>query len=213
MSQLGLKIILGAFIGVPLVIGLTKFNKADRVGRLFVLFIGAGSVVDTVMLTSIYFDKTRYLLLIFNVYSLLEALFFFWFVWATALSDFIRNIAKALLYLTLPLWILFIFIFPLLVKEISRSAAFDTTYYIITSFLAGFALLQLVENEKSVFTSSSFWFTLGIFFCSFCTFDIMTFLQTILANKSWFLNNVFNIISYAFYSLGFWYLKVKPISG
>lgn len=213
MSQLGLKIILGAFIGVPLVIGLTKFNKADRVGRLFVLFIGAGSVVDTVMLTSIYFDKTRYLLLIFNVYSLLEALFFFWFVWATALSDFIRNIAKALLYLTLPLWILFIFIFPLLVKEISRSAAFDTTYYIITSFLAGFALLQLVENEKSVFTSSSFWFTLGIFFCSFCTFYIMTFLQTILANKIWFLNNVFNIISYAFYSLGFWYLKVKPISG
>ena len=212
MSQLGLKIILGAFIGIPLVIGLIKFNKADRVGRLFVLFIGVGFVVDTVMLTSMYLNKTSYLLMIFNVYSLLEALFFFWFLSASATSDSIRNISKALLFLTLPFWVLLIFIFPLLIKEVSRSAAFDTTYYIIASFLSGVALLQLVENEKSVFSSSSFWFTLGIFFCSFCTFYIMTFLQTILANKIWFLNNIFNIISYAFYSLGFWYLKVKPAS-
>lgn len=212
MSLLGLKMTLGSFIGIPLVFGLLRFKRAEKVGRLFVLFIAVGSFVDTVMLTSIYLNKTSYLLLVFNVYSLLEALFFFWFLWSTAPSDSIRKISRTFLYLTLPLWIFLIFVLPMIVKEISRSAAFDTTYYIITSFLAGFVLLQRVENEKSVFSNPWFWFTLGIFFCSFCTFYIMAFVQTILANKIWFLNNIFNIISYTFYSLGFWYIKARPVS-
>lgn len=207
MSPLELRIGLGAFIIIPLIIGLLKFRVANRVGRLFVFFIAIGALVDTVMLTLTYLGRTSNLLLIFSFYSLLEAFFFFWFLWVTALSKSIMVAAKALLYLTLPLWIFTVFIFPHVIDGISGSAAFDTLYYVITSFLAGFALLQYVEKEKSILTNSFFWFTLGIFFCSFCTFYIMTFIQTIISHQIWFLNNIFNIISYSFYSAGFWNFK------
>lgn len=212
MSQVNIRGILGLSIFIPLILGIIEFKKTDKTSRLFVFFIAVGAIVDLVMWGLIFFEKTRYVLLIFNCYSLVEALFFFWFLWNTAPSDSIRKISKFLMYFTIPFWIVSILIFPQLTKEISGSAAFATTYYIITSFLAGFALLQIVENEKSAFSTSSFWFTLGIFFCSFCTFYITAFLQTFLSQQVWFINNIFNIISYIFYSLGFWCIKTKPVS-
>jgi hypothetical protein len=102
--------------------------------------------------------------LIFNLYFLIEALFFFWFLGRITPSDSIKKIAKTFFYLSLPLWILFVFALPLMKKDVSGGGAFAAMYYIIVSFLAGFALLHHVEKEKSILSSSSFWFTLGIFF-------------------------------------------------
>lgn len=212
MSQLAIKGILGLFIIVPLIFGAIKYRIANKVSRLFLVFIVIGFLVDAIMWTLTFLERPEHLLLMFNLYSLVESFFFFWFLWITAPSNSLREISKILLYSTLPFWIICIIAVPLITKEISGGGAFATTYYVIVSFLAGFAMLQLVEKEKSVFSDSLFWFTLGIFFCSFCTFYIMTFVQTFISHQIWFLNNVFNIIIYLFYTFGFWHVKAKPVA-
>lgn len=196
---------------IPLFIGLKKVSSRDKISSWFILFLVIGLATDVAMWCLLYVGGTENLLWVFNLYSLLEALFFFWFLGYTALSNSIRIISRAFLYSTLPFWLLCIFVYPLMMKGASRSAVFDTTYEVIISFLAGLALLQHVEKEESIFSKPVFWFIFGIFFYCFCTFYIMTFLQTFLSHKIWFLNNIFNIISYVFYSLGFWYLKAKPV--
>jgi len=212
MSKLAIVGLLGLFIVIPISIGILRYRIADRVGRLFLVFVATGLLVDAVMWVLTFLERHNHLLLIFNLYSLTESFFFFWFLWATAPSNSIKEISKILLYCTPPFWIVCIFVLPLMTKEVSGGGAFATTYYIIVSFLAGFAMLQLVEKEKSVFSDSMFWFTLGIFFCSFCTFYIMTFVQTFISQQIWFLNNIFNIIIYLFYTFGFWHVKPKLVA-
>lgn len=203
MSKLVIAGLLGLFILFPLLVGLWKYRIGDKIARLFVFFIAIGFLVDAVMWVLTSRGKTNHLLLIFDLYSLVESFFFFWFLWATAPSSSIEKISKVLLYSTIPCWALCIFGLPLLAEKVSGSSMFATTYYIIVSFLAGFALLQFVEKEKAIFSVSHFWFTLGIFFCSFCTFYIMTFVQTLISQKIWFLNNIINLIIYLFYTIGF----------
>lgn len=199
-------------IFVPLIVGLVKRKSADRVAQLFIFFLLAGLATDVVMWVLFYMRKPERLLIIFNFYSLVEAIFFFWFLYATSLSNAIRKVSYFFLLATLPFWIFCIFIYPAMVEKALQSAVFDTTYEVIVSFLAGYALLLRVEKETPFFSSSVVWFTLGIFFYCFCTFYIMTFLQTFVSHQIWFLNNIFNIISYALYTLGFWYIKTKPAS-
>lgn len=213
MTKTTLQAILVLPIFVPLIVGIVKRKSADRTSQLFIYFLLAGLITDAVMWVLFYLEKPEKLLIIFNFYSLVEAVFFFWFLYATSLSGTLRKASYILLFATLPFWIFCVFIYPTMVEESFQSAVFDTTYEMIVSFLAGYALLLRVEKETPVFSSSIVWFTLGIFFYCFCTFYIMTFLQTFISYRIWFLNNIFNITSYAFYSLGFWYLKVRPTSG
>lgn len=213
MTKTTLQAILVLPIFVPLIVGIVKRKSADRTSQLFIFFLLAGLITDAVMWVLFYLEKPEKLLIIFNFYSLVEAVFFFWFLYATSLSGTLRKASYILLFATLPFWIFCVFIYPTMVEESFQSAVFDTTYEVIVSFLAGYALLLRVEKETPVFSSSIVWFTLGIFFYCFCTFYIMTFLQTFISHRIWFLNNIFNITSYAFYSLGFWYLKAKPASG
>ncbi len=203
-SQTVIKGLLALTILIPLFTGALKFRTADLISRLFVFFLLLGLTTDLTMWFMIHTGNTSPLLPVFNVYSLLEALFFFWFLQATIVYQPLRTIARVCLFGTVPFWLFSVLIYPYLAEgNPSRNAPFDAIYEIVVSFIAGFALLQLVEKEDSVFSNEVFWFTLGIFFYCFCTFFIMSFLQTNIGLQIWFLNNIINIISYSFYTLGF----------
>ncbi len=163
------------------------------------------------MYTLVQIGKTTYLPLIFNIYSLIEALFFYWFVFQSTPSHSIKLISKALLIITPTYWLAFVLLFPsLFPTNDTSSQIFDTSYEISVAFLAGFVLLEMVERIDSITTRSDFWILLGMFFYCFCTFFIMGFLNTFFSQNIWFLNNIINIITYAFYSIGLWNLrKVK----
>lgn len=88
--------------------------------------------------------------------------------------------------------------------SISAGPVFDPFYEVSVAFLAGFCLLEMVENQNEIDKEPVFWIFLGMFFYCFSTFFVMGFLNTLLSQKIWFLNNIFNIISYLFYAVGFW---------
>jgi len=205
--QIITKGLLSLLILVPLTIGLIKFKEADFVGRLFVLFLALGMSVDLTMWRLLSIGQTSDLLRIFNFYSLLEALFFFWFISKTSLSVILRRATNVCLYGIIPVWIFCDVVYPLFVSSDGRGASFDVIYEVLVSFLAGFSLLRWAESDDAIGSSYGFWLTVGIFFYCFCTFFIMFFLETVMASRLWFLNNIFNVIAYVFYVIGF--LKLK----
>jgi hypothetical protein len=158
----------------------------------------------------IYSSRQEYLLIAYNAYSFIEAIFFYWFIAIALKSTLFLKISRALIWATSIFWVAFVILFPaFLFKEGTSSQLFDTTYEIIAAFLSGFALLQLIEKEETVLSLPRFWILLGIFFYCFCTFFIMGFLNTLLAQKIWFLNNIINIITYGFYSIGLLKLRAR----
>jgi hypothetical protein len=176
--------------------------------RLFFLFLIIGLITDVTMFYLIYivrYERLDHLRSIFNFYSLIESLVFFLFTLRNIRWYWLRSINKILLILAPFFWLFFIQLYPeILFAEKTAGQAYGTIYEICAAFLSGFALLQMVEKEESLLSSFGFWILLGIFFYCFCTFFIMGFLNTILSQQIWFLNNIFNILTYGFYSIGLW---------
>jgi hypothetical protein len=188
---------------IPLVIGIVQFKTVGLTARLFVLFLAIGWCTDVVMYI---LQRTSYrdsLPTIFRVYSLIEALNFFWFIRQSGSVKSIRYFSTVLLWITPMLWIIVMGLKPFLINT-SVSQLFDPFYEVTSAFLAGFVLLQIAEQSHSIADSSAFWILLGIFFYCFCTFFLMGFLNTIFSQKIWFVNNIINIITYIFYSIGLW---------
>jgi hypothetical protein len=142
---------------------------------------------------------------IFNFYSLCEALFFFWLIQHLTQSPSLKYLTKKILIMTLPVWLVGFLVYPFFIKgETARSIPFDTSYEVIAAFLSGFALLYLVEREGSILKSPIFWLYSAVFFYCFCTFFIMSLLGSYMSLNLWPLNNIINIITYIFYSIGLW---------
>lgn len=195
---------------IPICIGIVKIKKAESPIRLFLLFLVAGLSTEIIMFYLIYSARQEYLLIAYNIYSLIEAIFFYYFITAAFKSIILLKIKRGLILVTSIFWGAFVILFPaFLFKEGTSSQIFDTTYEIIAAFLSGFVLLQLIEKEETVLSSPRFWILIGIFFYCFCTFFIMGFLNTLLAQKIWFLNNIINIITYGFYSIGLLKLRAR----
>ena len=208
MTNENIRLLLIFTILIPIVIGVIHYKTADNDSRLFLFFLIIGFFTDLTMRLLNNVESHRHLVLIYNVYSLIEALFFFWYIRKKTESKLLRSFANAFLYTTLPFWIFCHTVYSLLLSEkISQSALFDITYEILAAFLAGFALLQLTERSDGITRTPVFWFTMGIFFYCFCTFFIMGYLQTWMAIKIWFMNNIINLISYSFFTMGFWQLR------
>jgi hypothetical protein len=191
---------------LPLIIGIVQFKIAGRTARLFVLFLAIGWCTDVVMYI---LQRTEYhyaLPTILRVYSLIEALTFFWMIKQYAIAKMIRYFSKGLLWTTPVLWIIVMSLKPFLVNT-SVSQLFDSFYEVTSAFLAGFVLLQIAEQSNSMTDNPAFWILLGIFFYCFCTFFLMGFLNTIFSQKIWFVNNIINIVSYIFYSIGLWQFR------
>jgi hypothetical protein len=195
---------------LPIGLGLYKFKTADRHARLFLLFLLVGFLTDFSVWMVLEFNREWTGVAVFNLYALLEALFYFWFASAVAPQPVLKTISKTLLLLTPFWWVFCLYLYPRLTDG-SGSALFVPSYEIAGAFVTGFALLSLSERVENLFSTASFWFLAGIFFYTFCTFFIMTLLDTRLLNPLWFLNNVFNILSYLFFSMGFRVIKPQVL--
>lgn len=146
-------------------------------------------------------DRSSYLRDILNCYSLTEAMVFFWLIYHNATLKLIAKISKGLLIITPIVWILGMIIRAGYMNT-SPGRVFDPFYEVSVAFLIGFLLLKMVEEMTLISQLPIFWILLGIFFYCFCTFFMMGFLNTVLSQQIWFLNNIINIITYIFYSVG-----------
>jgi hypothetical protein len=207
---LSIQIVSIVSILIPIIICFVVYKTAGYFSRLFFLFLCLGFITDVTMYSLSQIEKTGYLPLIFNFYSLIESLFFYWFIFHSTKSRTIKLILKLMLLVTPLFWVAFVFLFPsVFPTDDTSSQIFDTVYEIVVAFLAGFVILEKVETDYSVTTKSDFWILIGLFFYCFCTFFIMGFLNTFFSKNIWFLNNIINIITYGFYSIGLLKLRAR----
>jgi hypothetical protein len=209
--QRSIQIVSIVAIIVPICIGLINLKRAGFELRLLLAFLVIGLITDLTMFYLVRINRTTHLLTIFNVYSLTEALFFYWFIWRNVKNVFFERILNVLLYLTPLFWLIFVVLYPnTLFTEATASQVFDTIYEIMAAFLSGYVLLKMVEREDTVLRVPHFWVLMGIFFYCFCTFFIMSFLNTQLSQQIWFLNHIVNILTYLIFSISFWATKPTP---
>jgi len=150
---------------------------------------------------------------LFNGYSLLEALFFFWLIRHLALSRLLRKVTGYFLYAT-PVAGALVLILPVLQSgKVAQSVPFVAWYEVSAAFLAGFALLFMAEHDNDLTGSWKFWFISGVFFYCFGTFFFMFLLGNQLSLNLWPLNNIVNILTYILYALGWWKYPSGPGTG
>jgi hypothetical protein len=189
---------------------LIKTGKAKLL--LFFSFLLIGLSVDLFgWFVSNFMEWEYYLLIVITIYSIIEALFFNWWITHNSTISSIKILGK-IIYLITGSWIIYLLINGIESGDsISRLTLFDVFYQISVSFLAGFSLLILIENDANVKINSAFWILLGIFFYCFGTFFIFVIKLTVqreLADQLWPLHNVVNIATYGLYSVGLW--KLRP---
>jgi hypothetical protein len=194
-------------IMLPLLIGLYRLRTAGPSFRLFIFFLIIGFVTDITMFLLQGTEYRELLPIIFNYYSLVEALTFLFLIYYHNTGKVIKRFALSLMALTAFLWVMVVYIRPPFIQA-AASQIFDPFYEVIVAFLAGFTLLQLVEQQPDAIRSAIFWILLGVFFYCFCTFFIMGFLNTLLSQRIWAVNNIINILTYMVYAVGLW--KLKP---
>ncbi|MCR9015514.1 hypothetical protein [Aquiflexum gelatinilyticum] len=189
-------------------------KKGSREIRLFFLFLFIGLLADLTMYVFNQIglgDKNKF---VYNFYSLIEALFFIYLIKTYVKNVKAEGLANTLFIFTPIFWVslqVLRWFFP--IQQYYPGLVFDLYYEISFSFLAGIVLLEMVEKYDSVSDKPMFWIFLGIFFYCFCTFFIATFLNTELSKNLWFLHNVFNIITYGFYTVGLWkYYKTQKLN-
>lgn len=181
--------------------------------RLFFVFLLVGLCTDGLGWWLAYHRQHWiYLQYAFTVYSCVESLFFFWFIGHHVKLNILRRMAQALFVAT-GLWFLYVFLAQGSGAGDTSHSYFDPVYLLTVSFLAGLALLQLVETEASITALPVFWLQMGIFFYGFSTFFIFM-VKLIpgqeLAGKIWFLHNLINITTYGLYTVAFWKAYIAP---
>lgn len=217
VDSTALKIASTLSILFPIVINGLRIRQAGILGRLFFVFLLAGLGIDVTLWYVQAIRLKGVSLPLFNAYSLVEAMFFFWLIRHISLSRSLERVAGYFLYFTPFAWILLLVLPPLDSGSTSQHIPFITSYEVATAFLAGFALLSMAERGGQLTQSWDFWLVLGVFFYCFCTFFVMTLIGSQLSLNLWPLNNVINMITYLFYSVGWWKysseVKPGPISG
>lgn len=198
---------------LPIWCNVIKVKEAGLLGRLFLLFLGAGLTTDLLM-WYLHINPTeglsRYL---FSAYSLAEALFFFWLLRQIGQDTVMFRVAGYCMAVSPFVWFITLIASMSLPNHPARGITFDALYEVTASFLAGFTLLLLVERNVVLTRSWQFWFSLGIFFYCFCTFFVMTLLGTQLSLSLWPLNNVVNILTYLMYATGWYMYPRQGLSG
>lgn len=196
-------------IMLPLMIGLFRFKAAGFQFRLFIFFLVVGFVTDITMYLLKGTLYKNWLPDIFNGYSLVEATTFLLIISLNATGKWMKRGTLALMVMTVLLWVVLVVIKPAFVQA-APSQVFDPFYEVIVAFLAGFTLLHLVEQQPDVIHHGIFWILLGIFFYCFCTFFLMGFVNTLLSQRIWVVNNIINLCTYLLYSIGLWKLRQSP---
>lgn len=193
---------------IPLLIN-ASLLKTTRINLwLFFAFLLFGLVVDLFgWFVSNNSSFENILLILATIYSITEALFFsYWIVLGTNFT-LLKRIGYSVIVMTF-FWVIYLCFAGIEVgSSISRLVLFDVFYQVAVAFIAGFALLNLIENENEISKIPSFWILTGIFFYCFSTFFIFVIKLSIdqkTANQLWPLHNVVNITTYVMYSIGLW---------
>jgi hypothetical protein len=209
-AETTLKVFSTLAILVPIIIGAYRLKATDTLFQLFFLFLIIGFIIDSLSWYLIQENNKHVMLIIFNIYSIIEASVFLWFVVQPS-SNFIQKGLYVAIQLFLSMsWAICFFLSFHIQSGGSPSGIFVALYEVIISFMAGMALLKIIEtNDSIVISNPKFWILLGVFFYCFCSFFIMGFLETIVAQRVWFFSNGINIITYIFYSVGLYKIN-KP---
>lgn len=173
--------------------------------RLFLFFLIYGFLTDFVVGNIGISLHLRFIM--FNVYSLVESLFFLWVIIYLRLGPMITKVARIVFILLPFLWI---YSHQNILKPYDENAyrgIYDGVYTAIIAVLSGFGLLKFSERNNALHQTPDFWFLVVIFFNCFCVFFIKNLLEASFIEKIWFVPNIINITSYLLLSIGYLLLK------
>lgn len=198
--------------GLPAFAGMIVFYKAGFKHRMLVFFLLYGFLSDVVKWQLYEHNYTLAQNSLFYIYSLIEPVFFCWFIYKSCDFKAVSKTALLLAFALPLLWIFTHFDFTWLTwKKNMSEAMFNTIYGMVISVLASYSILRLTLQNEPLFSMPDFWFLSAIFFYFFCTFFVKIFLQTPQMDKFWFIHDLFNIMTCFIYAYGF--LKIETKSG
>ncbi len=191
---------------VPILFSLLTIKTDGFTFHLF-LFLCIGLSAELIMEFGGMTKEDKFV--VFDIYCLVECTFFFWII--SSYVDFLfKSLLRLFFIISLPVWIICLYLIPILFfTEIPGIALFNLAYEVVISFLAVHVLLKFIEGEKQVSAIPAFWFFLGMFFYCFTTFFLMSFIDSSVGKKIWWAHNVFNMITYLFYSISLWKVYTK----
>jgi hypothetical protein len=184
---------------LPIAFGIKGFKSNPFILKVFLAFLGYGACVD--ITSDFIFVPT----LLFSTYTFVQVLFFSWFLYKVFNNQKLLNAFIGLI----SFWcLLYLFAHLLLLNDwkfLKLSSVFDTMAVIITSFIAAAALVNMVKDDLALTKNPIFWFTLAIFFYTFCTYFIVSFVSNAsYREKLWWIHNLANIAAYILYTYGYW---------
>jgi hypothetical protein len=207
ISRLTLQLFSGLLAVIPAAIGLRAISSNKTLAGVFIAFLLVGISTDISMWFIVTHGDIALATRIFQVYSLVEALTFFWMVHVLTDVPTVKNISRFSALVSPIFWGGCVFVLPWIIAGNRGSAVFDSSYEIVVAFLTGFSLLSLSEKNEKLTQHYQFWLLLALFFYCFGTFFVMIFIKTILSQQIWFINNIVNVITYGLYGIGLWKLK------
>jgi hypothetical protein len=215
LNPILINIISTVAILIPLVANGLILRTAGVHLRLFFVFLLIGFFID---LLGWYYSQHReietFFLYCVLLYSIIEALFFLWLISSYPQQRSLRVIRNYVMTI-IACWALYLLYNGIEVAgEVSHASLFDVFYQVFVSFFAGFVLLHMAEKEDRLTVLPLFWIFTGIFFYCFSTFFIFVLKSTTdqaIVNELWKVHNACNIITYIFYTIGFWkFYKRRP---
>lgn len=184
---------------IPITFGIKGFKSNPFILKAFFIFLCYGGIVD---IASDFIVGTY---LLYSTYSFFQVLFFTWFLYKVFNQP---KLYKPFIGIIVFWCALYLFSHVILINDwhfLELSSLFDTIAVIITSFIAAAALVNLVKDELELTKNPLFWFCLGIFFYTFCTYFIFSFVSNpSYREKLWWIHNLANITAYMLYTYGYW---------
>lgn len=192
---------------VPIIFGIKGFKKNPFILNVFLAYLCYGGVID------IFSDYIYEANVISNSFTFVQVLFFTWFLYQVINQ---KKLFKVYVILSSFWAVLYFFCHLYLLDDwqlLKLSSLFDTMAVIVTSFIAAAALVNMVKDEMELTKNPIFWFTLAVFFYTFCTYFIVSFIANVsYREKLWWIHNLANICAYFIYAYGFWLSSKKPVS-
>jgi len=192
---------------LPIAFGIKGFRTNPFILNAFLLYLIYGGLIDIV---SDFINEPN---IIYNSFTFIQVLFFTWFLYQVFNQ---KKLFKSYVVLSSFWCVLYFFCHFYLLDDwqlLKLSSLFDTMAVIVTSFIAAAALVNMVKDELALTKNPIFWFTLAVFFYTFCTYFIVSFIAKVsYREKLWWIHNLANITSYLIYAYGFWLSSKKPVS-
>lgn len=191
---------------LPLVAGFFYFKQLDEPSRIIFIVVVLATPAQLLTVSMIHTQKLN---VVYNAYTLLEFLLFYFFIG----RNFQRQVFKTIslitvgLFYTLAFWL--IFKHGLYEKFLNELVCGANCAYLIWLFM--FILEGLLTEQKLMSPQLPiFWFVVGLLFYAPCT--VFVFALTHYINNStnpfihnlWSIQGAFNILMYVLFAIGFY---------